>query len=97
MKEKIVQYVLDEDLANKIVEIHSILSEMEHGKSSLSEEYLKPAEMREVLGISARTEWNWIKEGNKLHVKRIGNKRFYKRTDIEKLLSSEQDDSGDSV
>jgi hypothetical protein len=92
MYEKIIQYVVDEDLAKKIREIHLIISEGGHGKVSLSEEYLKPAEMREILGISERTEWNWIEKKILLPV-RIKNKRYYRRSDIEKLLSVDQDDS----
>ena len=96
MSDKIVQYVLDEELIEKIREIHAILSQKDNRKASLSEEYLKPVEMRDTLGISPRSEWNWIRD-KKLHPIRIGNKRLYKRAEIEKLFSENQDDSGDSV
>ena len=53
-----------------------------------SEEYLTPAEYAEVLKISLVTLWSWDKK----HITRplrIGNKKLYRRSDLEKILCND--------
>jgi Helix-turn-helix domain len=52
------------------------------------EEYLTPSEYAEVLKISLVTLWSWDKK----HITRplhIGNKKLYRRSDLEKILTSD--------
>lgn len=50
-----------------------------------NEEYLTPAEFAEVLKISLVTLWSWDRKNitRPLH---IGNKKLYRRSDLEKIL-----------
>lgn len=49
------------------------------------EEYLTPAELAEILHVSLVTIWSWDKKGITVPY-RIGNKKLYKRSDLEKIL-----------
>ena len=52
------------------------------------EEYLTPAEYAEALKISLVTLWSWDKK----HITRplrIGNKKLYRRSDLEKILCND--------
>ena|SRR5450759_2787389 len=53
-----------------------------------NEEYLTPAEFAEVLKISLVTLWSWDRKNitRPLH---IGNKKLYRRSDLEKIMSHE--------
>ena len=52
------------------------------------EEYLTPAEYAEVLKISLVTLWSWDKKGITIPL-RIGNKKLYRRSDLEKILCND--------
>jgi len=52
------------------------------------EEYLTPAEIAGVLKISLVTLWSWDKK-NITRPLRIGNKKLYRRSDVEKIMSHE--------
>ena len=92
MNEKVIQYVIDEELVNKISEIHAILHQSGLGKASLSDKYLKADEMRNEFGISPRTEWNWLKR-KLLHPIKIAGKRYYRKSELEDMLSGNQEEN----
>lgn len=50
------------------------------------EEYLTPAQFAEILHVSLVTLWSWDKKGITQPV-RIGNKKLYRRSDLEKILT----------
>ena len=50
-----------------------------------NEEYLTPAEFSKVLKISLVTLWSWDRK-NITRPLRIGNKKLYRRSDLEKIL-----------
>ena len=50
------------------------------------ETYLTPDEVAKMLGVSTNTLWRWNKSGYLCHVK-CGRKSFYKKSDIDKLIS----------
>jgi len=52
------------------------------------EEYLTPAKYAEVLKISLVTLWSWDKKGITIPL-RIGNKKLYRRSDLEKILCND--------
>jgi len=49
------------------------------------EEYMTPQQLSEVLQVSLVTLWHWDKKGITIPL-RIGNKKLYRRSDIEKIL-----------
>lgn len=59
----------------------------EREKPPDTEEYLTPAKYAEILNISLVTLWNWDKKGITRPL-RIGNKKLYRRSDLEKILST---------
>lgn len=70
---KYVFSAINEALANKIeVRDH--------------ETYLTTKEVAEMLGVSTCTLWRWNKSGYLCYVK-CGRKSFYKKSDIDKLIS----------
>ncbi len=56
-------------------------------KKSDPEEYLTPDQMATTLKISLVTLWSWDKKGITIPL-RIGNKKLYRRSDLEKILKS---------
>jgi hypothetical protein len=54
-------------------------------KQQEQEEYLTPDEMAKLLKISLVTLWSYDKKGI-THPYRLGNKKLYKRSDLEKIL-----------
>lgn len=50
------------------------------------EEYLTPAQIADILHVSLVTLWSWDKKGITQPV-RIGNKKLYRRSDLEKILT----------
>lgn len=52
----------------------------------VAETYLTPKEVAKKLGVSTNTLWRWNKSGYLCHVK-CGRKSFYKKSDIDKLIS----------
>lgn len=54
-----------------------------------SEVYLTHKEVAEMLGVSTNTLWRWNKSGYLCHTK-CGRKPFYKKSDIDKLLSNNE-------
>jgi hypothetical protein len=94
MEEIKIKYELDKDVDQKLCEMHSMLSKIvETKKSPLSEIWIPSKKLREELGISARTEQNWLKA--EILVKhKIQGKLFYKLDEINEaiLRSSEKDE-----
>lgn len=67
------------------------LSLIEEGRKmgkaeKVAETYLTPKEVAKKLGVSTNTLWRWNKSGYLCHVK-CGRKSFYKKSDIDKLIS----------
>ncbi len=59
---------------------------VEAGKTKEApEEYLTSEEIAKILKISLVTLWSWDKKGITIPL-RIGNKKLYRRSDIEKIL-----------
>jgi hypothetical protein len=56
-------------------------------KRSDPEEYLTPEEMSKTLKVSLVTLWSWDKKGITIPL-RIGNKKLYRRSDLEKILQN---------
>lgn len=54
----------------------------------LEEEYLTPAEYAKILKISLVSLWSWDKKGITKPLY-IGNKKLYRRSDLEKILNHE--------
>lgn len=52
----------------------------------VAETFLTPKEVAQKLGVSTNTLWRWNKSGYLCHVK-CGRKSFYKKSDIDKLIS----------
>ena len=50
-----------------------------------NEEYLSPAEFSSALHVSLVTLWSWDRKGITRPL-RIGNKKLYRRSDLEKIL-----------
>lgn len=65
--------------------IHKRASE-EMKPTPKEEEYLTPAQFAEILHVSLVTLWSWDKKGITQPV-RIGNKKLYRRSDLEKILT----------
>jgi frataxin-like iron-binding protein CyaY len=94
MEEIKIKYELDKDVDQKLREMHSMLSKIvETRQSPLSEIWIPSKKLRQELGISARTEQNWIKAGILVKHK-IQGKLFYKLEEITKaiLKNSENND-----
>ena len=93
MEEIKIKYELDKDVDQKLCEMHSILSKFaENRQSPLSEIWIPSKKLRQDLGISARTEQNWIKAGI-LRNHKIQGKNFYKLDEInEAILKNSQRD-----
>jgi hypothetical protein len=51
-----------------------------------AEEYLTPEQFSKTLQISLVTLWSWDKKGITMPL-RIGNKKLYRRSDLEKILN----------
>jgi hypothetical protein len=60
----------------------------EKPESKDPEEYLTPAQYAEVLKISLVTLWSWDKKGITRPL-RIGTKKLYRRSDLEKILCND--------
>jgi frataxin-like iron-binding protein CyaY len=64
MEEIKIKYELDKDVDQKLCEMHTMLCKIVEAKQSpLSEVWIPSKKLRQELGISARTEQNWIKAG----------------------------------
>jgi hypothetical protein len=86
MEEIKILYELDKDLDQKLREIHSMLCKIvERKQSPLSETWIPSKKLREELGISARTEQNWIKAGI-LKKHKIQGKLFYRLEEITEAI-----------
>ena len=57
----------------------------EKAETTNPEEYLTPAQFAEALQVSLVTLWSWDKKGITRPL-RIGNKKLYRRSDLEKIL-----------
>jgi hypothetical protein len=86
MEEIKIKYELDKDVDQKLCEIHSMLSKIVETKQSpLAEIWVPSKKLREELGISSRTEQNWIKAGI-LKKHKIQGKLFYKLEEINEAI-----------
>ncbi len=56
---------------------------------SMPDEILDVSEVREKLGVSPQTLWRWQKSGYLVPFK-IGRERYYKKSDIDKILNGEK-------
>ena len=54
----------------------------------MSEQIISMSDAAELLGVTKRTLWLWDKNGE-LKIRRIGGKRYYYRSDIDKALTVE--------
>ena len=55
---------------------------------NIKEEYCKPKAVENMLKVTAPTLWRWKKAGYLCPVE-VGGKRFYKQSDIDKILKRE--------
>lgn len=62
---------------------------MEMNQRAKRETYLTPDEVASELGVSKNTLWRWEKRGYLIPIK-VGRKPFYKRSDVDSLLSNQQ-------
>lgn len=51
---------------------------------------LSNKEAMEMLGVKAETLWRWHNSGYLCHVK-VGNRNYYKRCDLERILQNQQE------
>jgi len=65
--------------------IHKSAIEAAEKSQKENEEYLTPAEFAEVLKISLVTLWSYDRK-NLTRPLRIGNKKLYRRSDLEKIV-----------
>lgn len=78
--------ILGSDLLEYTDEMMRRAVESEKNHEILTEEYLTPEEMAKTLRISLVTLWSWDKKGITIPL-RIGNKKLYRRSDLEKILT----------
>lgn len=71
------------DLVKEAFDQQKKLKEQENGGLLDSKEAMK------MLGVKAETLWRWHNMGYLCHTK-IGNRNFYKRSDIEKILGENE-------
>jgi len=64
------------------------ITESEKNIPKETEVYLTPTEMSEILKVSLVTLWSWDKK-NITRPLRIGNKKLYRRSDLEKILRND--------
>jgi hypothetical protein len=94
MEEIKIKYELDKNVDQKLREMHAMLCKIVAAKQSpLSEVWIPSKKLRQELGISARTEQNWLKAGILVKHK-VQGKLFYKLEEITGaiLKNSEKDD-----
>jgi len=65
--------------------IQKAIGKIQKKEEELSRDFISDVELRERLGISRTTLYNWRKEGI-IPYKRIGNKLFYQWKAIKKIM-----------
>lgn len=96
MEEIKIKYELDADVDKKFCEIHSMLCKIVEAKQSpLGDIWIPSKKMRLELGISARTEQNWLKAGILIKHK-IQGKLFYKLEEINEAILKNSEIDEDS-
>jgi hypothetical protein len=91
MEEIKIKYELDKDVDQKLREMHTMLCKIVEAKNSpLSEVWIPSKKLRQELGISARTEQNWLKAGILVKHK-IQGKLFYKVEEITDAILKNSD------
>jgi hypothetical protein len=95
MDEIKIKYELDKEVSQKLCEMHSMLCKIVEAKQSpLAEVWIPSKKLRQELGISARTEQNWLKAGILVKHK-IQGKLFYKLEEInEAILKNSETNEG---
>lgn len=58
-------------------------------KEAMPDETLDVSEVKKMLGVSPQTLWRWQKIGYLVPFK-IGRERYYRKTDIDKILNGER-------
>jgi hypothetical protein len=76
---------LDESSIILIDVINKAVNSIQQKAEKLSKEFIGDEELRDRLGVSRTTLYNWRREGI-LPYKRIGNKIFYKWKDIQEIM-----------
>jgi hypothetical protein len=96
MEEIKIKYELDKVVDQKLCEIHSMLIKIVEAKQSpLADIWIPSKKLRQELGISARTEQNWLKAGIiKNH--KIQGKNFYKLDEINEAILKDTEREEDS-
>lgn len=96
MEEISIKYELDKDVDQKLCEMHSMLCKIVEAKQSpLAEVWIPSKKLRLELGISARTEQNWLK-ARILKKYKIQGKLFYKLDEINAAILKNSDSDDDS-
>lgn len=81
-----ITYELDKEVNKKLDEIHNIVSEMMKTKNSpIADIWVTSNQLRLDLGISPRTEQNWLKAGI-LKKFKVQGKLFYKAEDVNNAI-----------
>jgi hypothetical protein len=94
MSEIIVKYEMDPEHEKLLREIHSMLHDLNKSRRTpLSDMIISSKNLREELGISAKTEYTLRKKGV-LKGKKIGSRWYYKVSDIINL-PGDSDNSDD--
>jgi predicted DNA-binding transcriptional regulator AlpA len=69
--------------------LHRLAVEEGNNTNKEPEKYLTPQELADALHVSLVTLWHWDNKGITRPL-RIGTKKRYRRSDIEKILQSEE-------
>lgn len=84
---KIKIEVTGADLMAFAKNLHDLaLADAQKIAESETEEYLTPAQMSQILHVSLTTLWSWDRK-KIIEPVYIGNKKLYKRSDLEKCLT----------
>ena len=79
--------ILTKDQFNELIsKINDISEKISASRSAKTETYLNNKQFMEMLGVSLRTAQSWRDEG-KITFSQVGNKIYYKLSDVEKLLN----------
>ena len=78
--------ILSKDQFNELIsKIEEISVKINSTRTARTETYLNNKQFMEMLGVSLRTAQSWRDEG-KITFSQVGNKIYYKLSDVEKLL-----------
>lgn len=88
MEQKMLQVaqIDGNDLLNEFAQLKAEISEIKaHIKGNNPLEVLERADVVQIFGIAPSTLWLWTKKGV-ITAKKMGNRVFYTRADVEKAL-----------